>query len=134
MLDTKYYTASVDIYDVAPESAAQHPAAATAEGVILLLSRHDVGSFDAARNALQSADTSAEIQLCVCDRAAPPAGKRPKAQTNGVIIGFLRASQVWRSTPSNRICRRWGLGVPASRCSPVGGLRRRAGVGSRAAV
>jgi hypothetical protein len=74
-LDSKYYTASVALVDAAPEAAAQHPALATAEGVILLFSRHDAISLDIVTRAVQSADASAEVQLCVCDSAVPSGGE-----------------------------------------------------------
>jgi hypothetical protein len=73
-LDTKYYTASVALVDAAPGSAAQHPASATAECVILLLSRQDARSFDTLTQAVQSADANADVQLCVYDSAVKPDG------------------------------------------------------------
>ena len=73
-LDTKYYTATVAVVDVAPEVAAHHPAVDTTEGVILLFSRHNASSFGTITRALQTADVDAEVQLCVCDRAVHPGG------------------------------------------------------------
>ena len=73
-LDTKYYTASVALVDAAPESAAQHPTVATAEGVILLLSGQDARAFDTLTQAVQSADANADVQLCVYDGASRSGG------------------------------------------------------------
>jgi hypothetical protein len=73
-LDTKYYTATVALVDVAPEVAAHHPAIDAAEGVILLFSRQGASSFGTITQALRTAEVDAEVQLCVCDRAVHPGG------------------------------------------------------------
>lgn len=65
----------MNVCGVPLESAAQHHAAAEAEGVIVLFSRHVSSSFAAARNALQSASTSAEVQLCVANHATAHSGE-----------------------------------------------------------
>ena len=73
-LDTKYYTATVALVDVAPEVAAHHPATEAAESVILLFSRQGASSFGTITQALQTAEIDAEVQLCVCDHAVHRGG------------------------------------------------------------
>jgi hypothetical protein len=73
-LDTKYYTATIALVDVAPEVAAHHPAVDATEGVILLSSQQGASSFGTISQALQTAEVDAEVQLCVCDRAVQSGG------------------------------------------------------------
>lgn len=75
-LDNKYYTASLAVLHVSPESAAQHSEDAPPEGIILLFSSQDAVSFSTAREALASSGASAEVQLCVASDVAPAAGDR----------------------------------------------------------